>query len=365
MSKIYPLSIARDYVSAWGLAEAVRELIQNALDSDSPFDYAFNVEGDGTYSFVLRSEFSRLEARHLLLGVTSKAENEKAIGSFGEGFKIALLVLTRLGYPVVVRNGDKLWTPFFKMSEDFGFETLCIREEPAGIDVGLEFNVRGLTGEDVGLIRRACLKMQGDIGAVTKTRKGEILHDMPGEIYVGSLFICKVEGLQCGYNLNPEDITLERDRQTVGDWDLRWLLADIWYVTGKPDVVAQMIYDGVSDVSHCRYNHDALVSKAAYNIFKEKHPGALLAESPAELRRMIEDGLTTTVFVGEGFANTVKRTDEYKADREVIAPAPPTPYEFLTSWGNANLKKDTLLLKHFTEQVLETAKQWKHKGESA
>lgn len=364
--KTYELSITRDYVSGWGLVEAARELIQNALDSDSPFEFDFEpyqTEAGGTlYNFYLRSEFSRLEARHLLLGTTSKAKDESKIGSFGEGFKIALLVLTREGYCAAVRNGDVLWTPYFTHSEQYAAEVLAIKEEgPTGINQGLAFMISGISDEEVSAIRGCCLKMQEQtIGEVTKTPYGEILHDMPEELYVGSLFICKVPGLKFGYNLNPEHVKLERDRRTVDNWDLKWLLSNVWYSVGKPDVVAQMIYDSVPDVSSCQYNHDEMVKQAAYAIYKEKHPGAILAESPQEMRKMIEKGLVTTIYAGAEFASVVKATDAYQQDRQAIAPRPTSPHDFLTSWFNAHEKgMDALTAKHFKETVLTTAAHWK------
>lgn len=39
--RTYELPIAREYVRHWSMPEAVREIIQNALDSDSPFEYEF------------------------------------------------------------------------------------------------------------------------------------------------------------------------------------------------------------------------------------------------------------------------------------------------------------------------------------
>ena len=52
----------------------------------------------------------------MVLGSTSKAGRADDVGSFGEGYKIALLVLTRNGYDVKVLNGNKQWVPEFRHS---------------------------------------------------------------------------------------------------------------------------------------------------------------------------------------------------------------------------------------------------------
>lgn len=54
--KIYPLSLTKDYVSRWGMVEAVRELIQNSLDSSAPFKYEFRKDNDNEYTLLLTSE---------------------------------------------------------------------------------------------------------------------------------------------------------------------------------------------------------------------------------------------------------------------------------------------------------------------
>ena len=94
-TKVYPLSLTRGYVVSWGLREAVREIIQNALDSDSDFGYA--IDGD---TLTVISRYASLSPQTLLLGSSNKGGDISSIGQFGEGYKLALLVLTRDGLPV-------------------------------------------------------------------------------------------------------------------------------------------------------------------------------------------------------------------------------------------------------------------------
>ena len=153
----YELPLAKTYVRHWGMAEAVRELLQNAIDSESAFEWEF---GDDTLH--IRSRHSRLQASTLLLGQTSKADSTDTIGSFGEGYKIALLVLTRCGYPVTVHNGDRTWRPSFRMSRQFEAKVLCIDDEPASQRrEGLEFEVGPYSGvQPVGAMAKVLGALQ-------------------------------------------------------------------------------------------------------------------------------------------------------------------------------------------------------------
>lgn len=254
-SKTYDLSLHRGYVSRWGMAHAVRELIQNTLDSDSPFQYEFTSEDGGTHSLYLRSEFSTLSPKTLLLGATTKSSADDKIGSFGEGYKIALLVLTREGYDVEIRNGDVLWRPRFRHSRTFNEETLVIDETSlTNRGSGLTFIVHGLSDDDVDKIRSSCLQMQSGIGEIKSTHYGDILMDRPGKLYVGGLYVCDTS-LDYSYNIKPEHIRLERDRQTVDGWDLHCITRDMWFATKEYDFVAQMIERGRPDVQYAEYSY--------------------------------------------------------------------------------------------------------------
>lgn len=349
----YELPIAKSYVRHWGMAEAVRELLQNAIDSNSPFEWEFSDD-----SLFIRSRYSRLDASTLLLGKTTKAESTDTIGSFGEGYKIALLVLTREGYPVAVHNGDRTWRPTFRMSRQFDAEVLCIDDEAAAQKrEGLEFVVAGLSPADIATIREGCLQMQQDIGQVHQTKYGRILRDRPGRLYVRGLFVCETE-LQFGYDVNPEHLRLERDRQTVSSFDLKMLTEKMWFDTGRWDEIAAMIGEGVQDLEYAEYGSPEMVKDACYRAFRAKHPGAVIAKNQDELDSLIKRGMTN-VIVSRTWAPLVSQAKAYKA--EVVVPVTP-PVDVLRKWLASNRREMRgAAIEAFRKELLAQAEGWRLK----
>jgi hypothetical protein len=326
MNKSYELTLTRNYVARWGLGEAVRELIQNALDSERPFAYEFDDSGDGSLVLSLHSAGVTLPPKMLLLGSTGKAGNEDMIGAFGEGFKIALLVLTRLGHGVVIRNGPVIWTPRFRKSETFGEEVLTIYETPATGKLFREdliFEVYGLTKDDADEIVRSCLLMQATKGETIETEKGEILLERPGSLYVGNLYVCKIT-MAYGYNVKPKYLRLDRDRQTVSSYDLYQLTLDMWNATERWDHIADMIDREVQDVYYAQFGVPEPVQKACYELFQKRNPNSLIANSQKELEQLEKSVDRRVIRVGAGMYGAISAYAPYRSSYTVRPQATPT-----------------------------------------
>lgn len=354
----YKLSLNRNYVSRWGVVDAIRELIQNALDSDSPFKYEFLHQGNGSYALTLSSEHTVLQPRTLLLGVTSKEDNPNAIGSFGEGFKIALLVLARNGYDVRMFNGTHIWAPRFQHDARFGEELLCIIETDNDNKEhrGLTFLIPGLDDQSVDEIRASCLLMQETVGEVHSTQWGDILLERPGCLFVGNLFVCTTD-FKYGYNIHPRYVTLERDRRTVSSWQLGEITTKMWY-TRPVDVVAQMIQDELLDVAYARYNAPELLKEECYKIFRKNNPGALIASSAHEMQEAVKKGMTKTVYVGGFMYDAVSSSKSYRQEAPSLIKKVATPHEILTDWFRTHRSEmRTPAIKSFKE-LLATTTDW-------
>ena len=363
--KKYELSLTRNYVSSWGMVEAVRELIQNAIDSESPFIYQFIIgcEADesenGSRSLALWSEFTTLPPSTLLLGATSKADSPDAIGSFGEGYKIAMLVLTRLGYPMEILNGAVRWVPGFEFNKNYGDELLCVYEEPCRdkTNRGVTFIVHGLTDADVAAVQASCLRMQNDIGAIKRTAKGDILLERPGKLYVGSLYICDTE-MKYGYNIKPEFVKLERDRQTVSYWKIRETTAEMWFETEEYDHIAKLVEAGTPDLEDVQFGSPELVKEACYRLFRQKHPGAIVARNSDELNKFVASGMETVILVGS-YHGAVTQFSGYKEDLKGSMRAVEQPLSILTRWLADNRKAmHTPAIVSF-KALIEESKGWK------
>ena len=103
--KNYEIPISPNYVHNWGVQEAVRELLQNAIDADKcgyKKDVLYNKESN---LLTIVSTGVTLPVSSLVLGCSTKDENESLIGKYGEGYKLALVVLLRKGYIINICNG--------------------------------------------------------------------------------------------------------------------------------------------------------------------------------------------------------------------------------------------------------------------
>lgn len=354
-TKTYPLSLARSYVRHWGLVEAIRELIQNAIDGDgdeTPFEYAFE-----DHVLSITNRYASLSPSTLLLGSTSKADNPEKIGSFGEGYKLALLVLVREGYDVLIRNGALEWRPEFEHSADFGEEMLVIRETQADTDAqAVTFEIRGLTADDRGAVRDMCLRMQAPMYDVIGVEQGHILPSRAGKLYVGGLFVCNTD-MHYGYDVKPSFLALERDRQTVDGFSLKLLTERMWLGTKDWARICDMLEAEALDVESMQYGAPPkeLAEFAAF-YFDQKNRGKLPVSSQADADKLRHT--SSTVFVSRAYSNVVASapavSNRIRQELKVKSPK-----QALEAWLDSHKKYLRRLPKVSFKALVKDSEQWR------
>ena len=233
MVRKYELSISADYVPEWGITEAVREFFQNSIDEETRdssnkmfFDY-----DEKNQVVCIGNKHSDLDIKTLLFGVTSKNTNDRMIGNHGEGYKIATVVLLRMGKTVVFRNycRKEVWRPRLVNSRRYGGDkvpTFYVEDVPVWNSVpenSLIIEIGGVTPEEYKEIKVSNLHLQENV-CRRETSRGAILEgeEYKGKIFVGGLFICEESRLDIGIDFKPKMVRLERDRTMINSFDVQW-----------------------------------------------------------------------------------------------------------------------------------------------
>ncbi|AXN57769.1 hypothetical protein KASHIRA_01120 [Serratia phage vB_SmaM-Kashira] len=263
MKNSVPLSLSKNYVAHWTWKEAVREILQNAIDCR---EWGIGKDADG--KLVISSFGGSIPRTALLLGESGKRDDEK-IGKFGEGLKLALLILCREGYDVAVHTGKEVWTPYMDHSEQFGTECLhiFIEESDNEDDSAVHVSIGGLSREQFDEIDDMYLSEEQMEDAIIEVDGCHVFNalttapeyddgmytddEIPRKVYCGGLFVCNLpENFEYSYNFRPDRIKLDRDRKTVQAWDIAWEISRIFASAGRADMIVSLAGQKKEDVGN-------------------------------------------------------------------------------------------------------------------
>lgn len=316
------LTIASDYVPDWTIVDAIRELFQNALDQEvqSPANKASWSYKDGTFKICNKS--SQLSANTLLLGTSTKADDSRAIGQFGEGYKVATLVLLRNQKTVTIYNYSlrEVWRPRFVKSRRFGVPILTFfidKEYPwtKVPDNDLTIEVTGLTeAEWFEQVVPSNLHLQAGYSVEESNEYGEALSDAKhaGLVFVNGLYVCKYEPYKFGYNFKPGNLKLDRDRKLASDFDLKWLASKFWMNSPRAiDFIEQGLADVyyISDMSW--YGSSVKLTDEAFERFRLVHGPRAVPVTTQEEADKVPTGYKA-VIVSSNYKNLITRSSAYE-----------------------------------------------------
>ena len=241
----YELSLVKSYVQEWTAEDAIREIIQNAIDeSNRVEDNAMSVEYDPEEkTLTISNKKSVLTHDTLLLGNTSKATDDNMIGKFGEGYKLGILVLTRENHPVTIQNYGlkETWTARFVNSRRWKDEVLTIFTEKSQIwskppHNNLSFVISNVDqGMYDEVVKKTLFLKDIYTGEYVednykKTSYGNILFEESekGRVYVNGLFVITLEDLKYGYDIKARYIEIGRDRNLIDSYEITKYTTLMW-----------------------------------------------------------------------------------------------------------------------------------------
>lgn len=313
------LTIKTTYLSSWDAYCGVRELVQNARDSEVD-GHPLTVDWLND-TLRIENEGAALPHKALLLGHTTKEGRSDQIGKFGEGLKLGVLALVRAGHQVKIRNGGEVWTPCIERSETFDEDVLTFRIEGGREDKKrVRVEVGGITKDAWAKMRECFLFLQKPKKAdVIETSYGTLIRGAAhkGRVYVKGIFVQTDPSLEYGYDL--KDAELDRDRKMVESWNLKYhtknvLLAALTKQKSMLVQFTEMLENPTTETETITDSNSAWgvtneVSKAVADAFKKKHgedavPVTSLAESK-DVEHLGKKGVVVTKQLGTVLAKTL------------------------------------------------------------
>lgn len=329
MKKKYELSLTKDYVLNWSIQDALREIVQNAIDQEVQNNSKFSIDYDA-FNNILRvaNKESTLSKKSLLLGYTSKETDKETIGQFGEGLKVALLVLNRLGKKVTIYNyGEReIWTSRFVKAKRYeGEEILTIFVETESIwrkvpDNDLTIEIEGISPNDMEELKNRTLQLK-EIKDVYHTEYGKILLDKneSGRIYTNGLFITTIKDICYGYDIKPEFLEIGRDRNLVRDFDIIWMTSRMWEAYNNNNksinLIEKLIDNNSREITYIDANKCSdEIKKDLYSNFKNKYGDNAIAITTEDEKEVVVSNYIDAkpVIVNKKMKEFLDSSSEYK-----------------------------------------------------
>ncbi len=278
MSEVIQLPIHEDYVKDWGIWEAVRELLQNAIDSslETGEDFQFFTHMGEDPSIEIKTMGASLARRTLVLGCSEKADN--SIGQFGEGYKLALLVLTRMGKEVIITQLEEVWTVSMEYSSVFDTKILTItiiEREPMESDEFIHIRINNLEPEDIELINERYMPCQTE---------AKIIEDRPGEIFLHGLYVTTIEEMEYGYNFKVGQIPINRDRNMSITFNVQCAAAVLHDEHTEPEVILDKLIEQKADVEY--YHYYAGSKPKVIAAFQTKYPDIVPVADEKDIEKL-------------------------------------------------------------------------------
>jgi hypothetical protein len=295
------LNVKVNYCPRWTLQHAVREVVQNAQDCKSLGGTAeYSHRGDTLT--ITSTGGGSLDERALVFGETSKADDSRAIGQFGDGLKVALVVFARLGVAARIDTGRQFWT----LSVDDGVVHVVTRNKSLATHRDrVVFEIPGVSGDDWREWRKGFLFMTDGIPSGYVTPWGTVLTDSSnrGCIYVQGILIERRDRLSCGYNFDRGVLTISRDREVVDSWTMEYTIRHMLGHAAKSDAGAAAVVMGMlgNDAEDLRNlsNPTAVFGSdfaaKALQSFQGAHGNALAVSSQDEALRAGQNGFSAVL----------------------------------------------------------------------
>lgn len=264
MTKIYT-TISPQYCHTWGTLEALRELFQENIDVQT----MYNCSGSISYNtdegvIVIKDEGPGIPISSFAMGMSDKRDHDDAIGQFGEGLKLACLVMARIGRKINIETVGVTLAPFIEKHPQLGCDVLSFTYEENKRTVGTLVKVEA-SPEEYEEARNLFLQLTDhkryyvpdEYEGQRRAEKDDSILLPGGKIFVQGVLVSvsslpEIDSFVFSYNFNAKDIQ-NRDRWAI-DWNqITELVRDAWKKCSNPALIREYLTiarDGVDCIEN-------------------------------------------------------------------------------------------------------------------
>lgn len=371
MARRFDLGMSLEYCANWGVVEAIREFAQNAKDAET-----FNENNKMYFDYDKEAEILRIGNKNgclttetLLLGKTTKANNENMIGQHGEGYKVATVVLMRLGKQVKVYNRSvkEVWTAKVVNSKRYNAKVVVFDIEKVSVfksvpDHDLIFEVTGITEDEYSSIVESNLSLQdlkeGTDYIESNGSKVLLNEKFAGKLFVGGLFVTTSRYAKKGYDFKPSLIKLDRDRSFIDGLDLQFITGKVICESGNMDLVRQLkdVWDGQYIRWYLQDGFNAssiaeLYNEAYNNFIQEWGSDAIPCRTTEDFNRLKANGYNAVMLKDNDY-HYISSSSHYVEPR-ILVRTDSDAADDLEAWFNEWISEDSDAYKHGSSLIKE------------
>ena len=228
----YPIS--KNYVENWSYVDAGREILSNAIDSATSPKEATIQYKDG--QCIIKDNGLGIAKQNFVIGNSQKSDSD--IGMFGEGLKLAALVMAREERNMTIETVGYTYTPMIEESEEFKTEIFSIKFKKNARTKGtiIRFDA---TEEEVNMISELFILYKENLVSVTQGDTQIILNEK-GNIYVNGLKSASFDTL-FSYNFNDKALVNTRDRNHINETRFIESLTKVFNETTDANVLDEFL----------------------------------------------------------------------------------------------------------------------------
>lgn len=301
----YPISPR--YIPDWTVAEALRELIANALDTQARVNFKYD---DGVA--VIEDKGDGIPQSFWVLGEGMHGQ----IGQFGEGLKMAMLVLARENRGVVVETVGYTVRPTIRYSDSYQSDILYLEYQDDPRSAGTRVLVECSVDEYADAINRFLA-----INPLPKVQANLPILDEPGQLYINGVWVQSLSNMIWGYDFDDKEMA-NRDRSVLDGSRLRDNMRDVLEKLTRFDAIVKLLE--LSQDSEFKHKQEMQLSllpskralpvwrRAFRNVFGDK---AALTSSRATVDRELQSlGWYVVTDIAYGILDTLRRCGIEDAD---------------------------------------------------